>query len=150
MTMIRPSTDLRNDYNEISKICKETKEPIFITKNGHEDLVVMSQLAFEEFEYDRIDKMVSNQKRLFSIYKYVSFNLKNIQVTRMIHRNIYCAIFDVSDVDSQEIKFLNDIRRITINNYTIFYKVCNDTVLLLDLLYRKHSICSLYIKYRLC
>ena len=41
-TTIRPSVDLRNNYNEISRICKENKEPVFITKNGHGDLAVMS------------------------------------------------------------------------------------------------------------
>ena len=42
MTQIRPCADLRNNYNEISKICHETNEPIYITKNGFSDLVVLS------------------------------------------------------------------------------------------------------------
>ena len=42
MINIRPSADLRKNYNEISKFCKETREPVFITKNGHGDLAVMS------------------------------------------------------------------------------------------------------------
>lgn len=41
MPQIRPITDLRNT-NEISDACHATKEPIFITKNGYGDLVVMS------------------------------------------------------------------------------------------------------------
>lgn len=41
MPKIRPITDLRNT-NKISKICHEQKEPIFITKNGYGDLVIMS------------------------------------------------------------------------------------------------------------
>ncbi|MEG1141414.1 MAG: hypothetical protein RSE41_03015 [Clostridia bacterium] len=40
MTIIKPCTELRNNYNEISKICHETNEPVFITKNGHNDLVI--------------------------------------------------------------------------------------------------------------
>lgn len=47
---IRPSTALRNEYNEISEYCKREGKPVFITKNGEGDLVVMSIEAYEEFE----------------------------------------------------------------------------------------------------
>ena len=40
--MIKPSTALRNEYNSISELCKEKQQPIFLTKNGEGDLVVMS------------------------------------------------------------------------------------------------------------
>lgn len=43
---IRPITDLRNT-NEISEICHKKNEPIFITKNGYGDLVVMSIDTYE-------------------------------------------------------------------------------------------------------
>lgn len=46
MPQIRPITDLRNT-NEISEICHKSKEPIFITKNGYGDLVVMSMETYE-------------------------------------------------------------------------------------------------------
>lgn len=46
MPQIRPITDLRNT-NEISDLCHARKEPIFITKNGYGDLVVMSIEAYE-------------------------------------------------------------------------------------------------------
>ena len=42
MPVIRPSSDLRNNYNEISTICHQTKKPVYITKNGAGDLAVMS------------------------------------------------------------------------------------------------------------
>ncbi|HHX62259.1 MAG TPA: type II toxin-antitoxin system Phd/YefM family antitoxin [Epulopiscium sp.] len=45
--LIKPSTALRNEYNEISSICKEKMEPIFLTKNGYGDLVVMSIEAYK-------------------------------------------------------------------------------------------------------
>ena len=47
MPQIRPITDLRNT-NEISDICHARKEPVFITKNGYGDLVVMSIETYEE------------------------------------------------------------------------------------------------------
>ena len=49
MPTIKSSTDLRNNYNEISTFCHETKEPVFITKNGHGDLAVMSIDLFNKF-----------------------------------------------------------------------------------------------------
>ncbi len=38
---IRPSADLRNHYNEISKLCKESRGPVIITVNGRGDTVVL-------------------------------------------------------------------------------------------------------------
>ncbi len=46
MPQIRPITDLRNT-NEISEICHARREPVFITKNGYGDLVVMSIETYE-------------------------------------------------------------------------------------------------------
>ena len=47
MPTIRPSADLRNNYNEISALCHEYAEPVFITKNGTGDLAVMSIETYE-------------------------------------------------------------------------------------------------------
>jgi len=47
MPNIKSCTDLQSNYNEISALCHETREPIFITKNGQGDLAVMSIEAFE-------------------------------------------------------------------------------------------------------
>jgi len=47
MPTIRPSADLRNNYNEISEYCHKYTEPVFITKNGQGDLAVMSIETYE-------------------------------------------------------------------------------------------------------
>ena len=47
MPLIKSSTDLRNSYNDISSFCHESREPVFITKNGRGDLAVMSMEAYE-------------------------------------------------------------------------------------------------------
>ena len=47
MLVIRPSSDLRNNYNEISTICHQTNTPVYITKNGVGDLAVMSIELYE-------------------------------------------------------------------------------------------------------
>ena len=53
MPQIRPMTDLRNT-NEISELCHAKNEPIFITKNGYGDVVVMSIEAY--------DKLIGNNE----------------------------------------------------------------------------------------
>lgn len=50
MPIIKPISDLRNNFNEISEICHKEGDPVFITKNGKGDLVVMSIAKYEEIE----------------------------------------------------------------------------------------------------
>lgn len=47
MPHIRPVSDLRNNFADISRIVHETAEPVFLTKNGYGDMVVMSIEAYE-------------------------------------------------------------------------------------------------------
>ena len=48
MSIIRPISDLRNHADQISNVCHRQAEPVFITKNGKGDLVVMSQTLFNQ------------------------------------------------------------------------------------------------------
>ena len=62
MPEIRPIRDLRNT-NEISEICHTRKEPVFITKNGYGDLVVMSIETYDEMVKNMaIDKAISESE----------------------------------------------------------------------------------------
>lgn len=68
MPSIRPSSDLRNNYNEISQFCHKYKEPVYITKNGQGDLAVMSIETYEQlvgkFElYKLIDEGVDAMQK---------------------------------------------------------------------------------------
>ena len=47
MPLIRPSSDLRNSYNDISEFCHRYGEPVYLTKNGTGDLAVMSIETYE-------------------------------------------------------------------------------------------------------
>ena len=50
MNMIRPVSDLRNNFADISKTVHETAQPVFLTKNGYGDMVVLSMEAFENLQ----------------------------------------------------------------------------------------------------
>lgn len=52
MPQIRPVSDLRNNFAEISRIVHETNEPVFLTKNGYGDMVVMSMEQFERQKFE--------------------------------------------------------------------------------------------------
>lgn len=52
MKRIRPVSDLRNSFSDISKIVHETQEPVFLTKNGYGDMVVMSIEAYERKQFE--------------------------------------------------------------------------------------------------
>lgn len=51
MPHIRPVSDLRNNFADISRVVHETAEPVFLTKNGYGDMVVMSMEAFERHQF---------------------------------------------------------------------------------------------------
>lgn len=96
MAIIRPSADLRNKYNEISKICHVTKEPLYITKNGANDLVVLSNEVYENIirdkeriEEERIEKLISER---FDKH-YADFN----EFKKEIIKKIEQAIIDVEE-----------------------------------------------------
>ena len=63
MKRIRPVSDLRNNFAEISRVVHETGEPIFLTKNGYGDMVVMSIETYEarQFESEIFHKLKEAQ-----------------------------------------------------------------------------------------
>lgn len=66
MPQIRPITDLRNT-TEISELCHARREPLFITKNGYGDLVVMSIEAYEEMiETAKTDAAISESEKEYA------------------------------------------------------------------------------------
>lgn len=48
--IIKPSAAIRNNYNEIADLCKESGQPVYLTKNGEGDLVVMDIESFTRRE----------------------------------------------------------------------------------------------------
>ena len=59
---IRPSAAIRQNYNEIADLCRSTREPVYLTKNGEGDLVVMDIDSFT-----RREKMLALREELLSV-----------------------------------------------------------------------------------
>ncbi len=72
MPKIRPSSDLRNKYNEISEFCHKYSEPVYITKNGQGDLAVMS--------IDTYEKLVGK----FELYKLLHEGMVTVKSHRVV------------------------------------------------------------------
>ena len=88
MAIIRPCAELRNNYNEISKICHETQEPVYITKNGANDLVILSNEAYEKSEdikiANKVEEVFNKKYSDFEtfkneIYEKINTSLKQIE-----------------------------------------------------------------------
>lgn len=52
MNHIRPVSDLRNNFADISRTVHETSQPVFLTKNGYGDMVVLSVESFENLQFE--------------------------------------------------------------------------------------------------
>lgn len=59
---IRPSAAIRQNYNEIADLCRRTKEPVYLTKNGEGDLVIMDIESFT-----RREKMLKLRENLLAV-----------------------------------------------------------------------------------
>ena len=60
--IIKASATLRQNYNDIVSLCKETKEPVFLTKNGEGDAVIMDMETF-----NRREKILELRENLLKI-----------------------------------------------------------------------------------
>ena len=74
---IRPSAAIRQNYNEIADLCRETAEPVFLTKNGEGDLVVMDIET-----YNRREKMLKLREELLSVKRTGCVEARAIRSTR--------------------------------------------------------------------
>ena len=77
MPAIRPSSDLRNGYNEISEFCHKYNEPVYITKNGTGDLAVMSIETYE--------RLVGR----FELYSLMEKGINDVELVRRSGRGIW-------------------------------------------------------------
>ena len=117
MNMIRPVSDLRNNFADISKTVHETAQPVFLTKNGYGDMVVLSMEAFE------------NRKDMIEIVRYISRELQNPDAADRLAVELVNAAesvltFPYAAPAYQPIRSLkHEYRKILVQNYLMFYWV---------------------------
>jgi prevent-host-death family protein len=85
MPIIKPISDLRNKSNEISELAHSSNEPIFITKNGEDDLVVKSMAYYSKMQLkiDLLSKLsvAQNQKAAGDKGRTLKQIISNIRTT---------------------------------------------------------------------
>lgn len=75
---IRPSAAIRQNYNEISTLCKQTGEPVYLTKNGEGDLVVMDTESFS-----RKEKMLKLREQLLAVEEDRISGIKGVSLNEL-------------------------------------------------------------------
>ena len=90
MPKIRPISDLRNSANEISDFCRQTREPVYITRNGSGDMVVMN---IDEYErqmalIDLYGKLAVAEKEIASGAIGEDFSTVARELREQVHGNI--------------------------------------------------------------
>ena len=89
MPIIKPISDLRNKSNEISKLAHNENEPIFITKNGEGNLVVMSMTHYSnlQLKLDLLSKLSVAQNQKANGDRGKTLNQVMVNIRKTIHVN---------------------------------------------------------------
>ena len=87
MPSIRPISDLRNNANEISDFCRQTREPVYITRNGTGDMVVVSIAEYERQQaiIDLYGKLAVAEQEIASGAKGEDFQTVARQMRERVH-----------------------------------------------------------------
>ena len=90
MPSIRPISDLRNNANEISDFCRQTREPVYITRNGTGDMVVVSIEEYERQQalIDLYGKLAVAEQEIASGAEGEDFLTATRQIRERVHGNL--------------------------------------------------------------
>ncbi len=90
MPDIRPISDLRNNANDISDFCRQTGEPVFITRNGKGDMVVVSMEEYERQQslIDLYGKLAVAEQEVASGAKGEDFLTLSRKLRERVHGNV--------------------------------------------------------------
>ena len=80
-TYIKPSAAIRQNYNEIADLCKSTGEPVYLTKNGEGDLVVMDIDSF-----DQRTKRLELREKLLEIAEQRNYGIQGVSAKEISER----------------------------------------------------------------
>ena len=78
-TLIKPSAKIRQSYNEISELCKKTQSPVFLTRNGEGDLVVMDIAT-----YDARERSLELREKLLDIEERRAAGVKDFSAREVL------------------------------------------------------------------
>ena len=76
---IRPSAAIRQNYNEIAELCRKSKEPVYLTKNGEGDLVIMDIESFT-----RREKMLKLRENLLAVEEDRAMGRRGCTIDEMV------------------------------------------------------------------
>lgn len=76
--IIKASADIRQNYNKVADLCRSSEEPVYLTKNGVGDLVVMDMNSFEKRE-----KMLDLREKLLMAEEYRAAGRSNLSVSSL-------------------------------------------------------------------
>ncbi len=90
MPDIRPISDLRNNANDISDFCRQTGEPVFITRNGKGDMVVVSMEEYERQQslIDLYGKLAVAEQEIANGAKGEDFLALSRKLRERVHGNV--------------------------------------------------------------
>ncbi len=98
MPHIIPVSELRNNFTEVSRIVHQTNQPVYLTKNGYGDMVVMSIEAFEKrlledeinskLKEAEIEALTSNERFDFDE---VSNEMRGLLVEKLQGKNAFVS-----------------------------------------------------------
>ncbi len=124
MPSIRSSSDLRNFYNQISEYCHTRSEPVYITKNGKGDLVVLDKETYEElvgrFELSTLlDQGLEDMLSKRTIKMQMNFLMNWKEGTKMPRYNLVITetpqhdLLDIFDYIAFELQELDSTSRLS-------------------------------------
>ena len=144
MPSIRPVSDLRNHFAEITKEVQESREPVFLTKNGVGSIVVMSMESYEQNRYDSMvyDKLREAEIQAASTDERFSHEDVMAKARERIARSEAMALLDELDKTVRQLSefpyscelyrtdrpMKDEIRKVPIRGYVLYYAVFQDRV----------------------
>ena len=141
MIHIRPVSDLRNKFPEIEEIVLNKNVPVFLTKNGHGSMVVLS--------VEQYTTLMESVERELDVVHYIAVELNNPSAASRLVDEIERAIFQrlLNPLSFQAVPsnrvHKHPYYRIRVKNFSIYYVVIGHTMEVRRLLYRRRNIDSL-------
>ena len=134
MPNIRPISDLRNSANEISDFCKQTREPVFITRNGTGDMVVdVYKVKIYPAAKRDLQQIVDYLNTLSAQAALRYYDLLVEQISSLSHMPFRCPRPRDAALAAKGYRYL------LVEKYLVFYVVVGDTVQIRRILYARRN-----------